>query len=205
MPEIDHKFTDVVKAAVPAPPASPASPVKTITYTEDELAAKIKEVLAAQVHSAREAAKPKEPNWATTTERDVYNQDVYIPAIEHEVPDYMNIQLADPEYMVVWASQDQRRLGQLFATGYEMLKPGHVAKNFKLPLKFDSEDTYRFMDVVAMRVHKRILLGKRRAALQVSLNQLSNRNRPPRVKVKGTYDLMEEVNPSVGEFYESIV
>jgi hypothetical protein len=61
------------------------------------------------------------------------------------------------------------------------------------------------MDVVAMRVHKRILLGKRRAALQVSLNQLSNRNRPPRVKVKGTYDLMEEVNPAVGEFYESIV
>jgi hypothetical protein len=202
MPEIDHKLTDAVKAAVPAPPASP---VKTITYTEDELAAKIKEVLAAQVHSAREAAKPKEPNWATTTERDVYNQDVYIPAIEHEVPDYMNIQLADPEYMVVWASQDQRRLGQLFATGYEMLKPEHVAKHFKLPLKFDSENTYRYMDVVAMRVHKRILLGKRRAALQVSLNQLSNRNRPPRVKVKGTYDLMEEVNPAVGEFYESIV
>jgi hypothetical protein len=211
MPDI----TDQIKAAgvgAPAPQKGPAStpvaapePVKTITFTESELADKIKEVLAQQFHAAREAAKPKEPNWAHVKESDIYNSDVYIPAIEHEVPDYINIELADPEYMVVWASRDQRRIGTLQAIGYEFLKPEHIHKNFKCPLTFDSEKCYVFMDVVAMRVHKRILLGKRRKALQVSLNQLVNRNRPPRVREKGTYDLAPAISPEFGEFYSDIV
>lgn len=197
-------------AGIPPPSPAAAAPtsgpgVRTVTYTEAELADKIRKVLAEQVREAREAARPKEPDWSKITDRDVFNQDVYIPAIDHEVPDYMNIELKDPEYMVVWAAQDQRRLGALLATGYELLKEKDVSTRFKLPLQFDSEGLYRYMDVIALIVHKRILLGKRRKSLQLSLNQLSNRNRPPRVKVKGTFDLTEPVAPSVGEFYESIV
>jgi hypothetical protein len=204
MPDI----TNQIKAAGAGAPASaPAStePSKTFSFTEAELAAKIKEVLAQQFHAAREASKPKEPNWANVKESDIYNSDVYIPAIEHEVPDYINIELADPEYMVVWAARDQRRIGTLQAIGYEFLKPEHIHKNFKCPLQFDSEKLYVFMDVVAMRVHKRILLGKRRKALQVSLNQLVNRNRPPRVREKGTYELAPAISPEFGEFYSDIV
>ena len=75
---------------------------------------------------------------------------------------------------------------------------------FAMPLPFTSENMYEYMDVIAMRVHKRIRLGKQKKALQVSLNQLSNRNRPPRVKVQNTFQLSEPVNPGIGEFYDMV-
>src|SRR6266567_4019566 len=178
MPEINHKDQ------VGVPPEKPiinASPV------------------------AVEAAKPKEPNWGTLTEQQAMSQDMYIPVIEHEIPDYMNMKLKDPEYECVWASRDQRRIGQLMAQGYELLKKDHIHPDFPVPLRFDSEGLYIYVDVVAMRVHKRILYGKRRKALQVSLNQLTNRNKPPRVRLKGSYDLAEDFAPSYGQLYSDIV
>jgi hypothetical protein len=87
-----------------------------------------------------------------------------------------------------------------------MLTKEHVHPDFKLPLIFDSEGMYTYIDVVAMRVHKRILYGKRRKALQVSLDQLANRNRPPRVRVKDSYNLSEPFTPGTGQsLYSDIV
>jgi hypothetical protein len=173
--------------------------------TPENLEDQIKAVLAKMQENKREASKPKEPNWATVTEKDFLNPQVHIPIIEHDLPDYMNMKLKDAEYEVVWANRDQRRIGQLTATGYEFLKPEHVHPDFKCPLPFDSEKLYIYQDVVAMRVHKRILYGKRVKALQTSLNQLANRNRPPRVRVQNSFDLSESVGPQVGEFYETAI
>jgi hypothetical protein len=113
----------------------------------------------------------------------------------------MNMKLKDTEYEVVWASKDQRRLGQLCAEGYEFLKPEHVATDFKLPLLFDSEGMYRYQDVIAMRVHKRILYGKRRKGLAISQAQLRNNHRPPTTRIKDTFELGESPNPDFGSLY----
>src|SRR5208283_2325131 len=107
MPEINHK--DVAAALS-------GSTVSTAVLEEA-----IKRVIAKGKQERIEAAQPKEPNWATMTEQDAYKTSTYIPTVEHEVPDYMNIKLKDPEYEVVWASKDQRRIGQLMAEGYEFL------------------------------------------------------------------------------------
>jgi len=117
---------------------------------------------------------PKEPDWATITEAEALDPEspVYIPVIEHEVPSYLDVKLADPEYVVVWVNRDQRRVSAMLATGYEFLKPEHVSKDFALPLKFDSEKMYTYADVVAMRVHKRIKLGKARKYVDMSTGQL---------------------------------
>jgi hypothetical protein len=104
----------------------------------------------------------------------------------------MNMKLKDQAYEVVWASKDQRRLGQLKAEGYEMLREEHVDPHFKLPLQFNSEGFYEYVDVVAMRVHKRILYGKRRKTLDISLRQLKNTNRIPQQRLKGTYELSSD-------------
>ncbi len=116
------------------------------------------------------------------TEQQAMNPATYIPVIEHDIPDYMNIKLKDTEYEPVWASRDQRRLGQLLAKGYEFITPEMMADNFKVPLLFDSERHYVYSDVIAMRVHKRILYGKRRKAAEISLKQLKNKNRIPKTK-----------------------
>lgn len=140
--------------------------------TPESLEAVIAGVLAKQKAEKIASGQLKEPDYATLTEQDAYNPALYIPVIDHEVPEYMNIELVDKEYGVVWANRDQRRVSMLLAEGYELLKPEHIARNFKLPLKFES-DAYVYQDVIAMRVHKRILFGKRRKVQELSRNQLN--------------------------------
>jgi hypothetical protein len=198
------KITSAVNASPAAVAKAVAAVAQDTTVTAEQLEAAVRQVLQKQKAAAIEAAKPKEPNWGTLTEREAMSQAVYIPVIEHEIPDYMNMRLKDPEYECVWASRDQRRIGQLMAQGYELLKAEHIHPDFPVPLRFDSEGLYIYVDVVCMRVHKRILYGKRRKALQVSLNQLANRNKPPRVRLKNSYDLAEDFKPSYGDLYSDI-
>jgi hypothetical protein len=185
MPEINHKIeAGSVAKELAGVVSNPATSAKDL---EDA----IQRVLAKNRKDHVEAAQPKEPNWATMTEREAY---------------YMNIKLKDPEYEVVWASQDQRRIGQLMAEGYEYLRPEHVHPDFKLPLVFDSDKLYRYVDVIALRVHKRILYGKRRAGLELSQRQLGNNRRPPSARIANTFDLQEvPMHPEAGSFYDPVV
>jgi len=200
---MSNEATKPVSAAAVVETLKTTSP-KIDNLTQDALEAAVNEALAKVAKKRQEAAKPKEPDWSTLTEAEAMSAATYIPVIEHDIPDYMNMKLKDAEYMCVWASRDQRRIGQLQAEGYEFLKKEHVHPDFKLPLLFDSEGLYTYADVVCMRVHKRIVYGKRKKALQISLNQLANRNRPPRVKIEGTFELTPGTTPEVGQFYETI-
>jgi len=187
----------VAKTVAPALAAVAASDL------EAAVAATLKKLHAAKV----EAAQPKEPDWANLTEQDAYKANVYIPIIEHDVPDYMNMKLKDTEYEVVWASKDSRRIGQLLAEGYEYLKKEHVHPSFKIPLPFGSDGHYEYVDVVCLRVHKRILYGKRRRGYEVTQQQLGRAHKLPAVRgasenlTDNTFKLMEPPNPVFGDLY----
>lgn len=179
----------------PAPEATTkqvAAAVLNAGVSSEALDAQIEKLLNERKKKREAAMKPKEPNWATLSEQEAYNPDVYIPVIEHDIPDYMNIKLADTSYAPVWVARDQRAFGARQAEGYEPIKPEHLAKDFKAPLKFDSEGHYIYVDVIAMRVHKSILFGKRRRSLEISQRQLKNTNRTPKQRIKGTYDLSND-------------
>ena len=188
MPEINHKSSDPVATKIAE--ALVAEKVKP-----SDLETKILEVLQKRKAERLEAAKPKEPDWATLTEADAYKPDVYIPMYDHDVPDYLNMKLKDQEYMCVWANKDQRRLGALLAEGYELLKPEHVSPEFRVPLRWSSEGTYEYADTICVRVHKRILLAKRRKALEISQKQLKITNRPPRSRFTPESDV--ELEPGL--------
>jgi hypothetical protein len=207
MPTVDHKdqpsLADAVKAAAPAPTVAPVAAQSIPKQPTAEESAKIvaealanggasnidleklvESILLKKKVERQAATAPKEPDWKNLTEAQAYSKDVYIPVIEHDIPDYMNIELKDTEYEAVWASRDQRRLGQLYAEGYEPIKAEHMRTGFHLPLKFDSEGLYVYQDVIAMRVHKRILYGKRRKALEISMGQLRRRGADAKIKQK---------------------
>lgn len=201
MPEINHKtevaatVADVVAPGtkLPISPSKPAPDVTTKALADaianagvpmSKLEEQIEAILNRKKAEHAEAMRPKEPDWKSLSENEAYAPDVYIPVIEHDIPDYMNIKLKDTEYEPVWASRDQRRVGQLQAEGYEFIKPEHMATDFKLPLLFNSEGMYVYQDVIAMRVHKRILFGKRRRALEISKNQLKRRGADATIKAK---------------------
>jgi hypothetical protein len=147
-----------------------------------------------RVLDARKAEKiaefiPKEPDYKTLKEGDLIRQDIYIPVIEHDIPDYMNVQLKDEEYVPIWVNRDQRQVGAKAAEGFEFLKREHLADNWIPPLKFDSEGMYVYQDVVCMRVHKRIRFAKLRKFYEISKNQL----RPAQAQENAKSTLMEKV------------
>lgn len=185
MPEVNHKDQpSITPAAAPVVVPTPKAADAFSSITTSDLEKTVQKLLAQRRKEAAANAAPKEPDWANMTERDAQNPALYIPVIEHDVPDYMNIELKDKEYMPVWASRDQRRLGQLLAEGYELITPDMMAPMFKVPLLFNSDGHYIYHDVIAMRAHKRIVFGKQRRALEVSRKQLQNNNNLPKVKAQ---------------------
>jgi hypothetical protein len=220
MPEINHKDQPSIPAT-PTPTAQSKTPVTTAPnaakevaetivakgITSEDLEAQIAVILDKRRAARVEAEKPKEPDWANLTEVQAYSPDVYIPVIEHDIPDYMTIKLKDTEYEPVWANRDQRRIGALLAEGYELIKPEHLAGDFKAPLKFESDGSYIYADVIALRVHKRILFGKRRKALEISQKQLKNTRGIPQQRIKGTFELTGDrpnLEPGL-DLYETMV
>lgn len=205
MPTIDHKNLSPEQPKAETTVAKVAAVIASEGIKHSDLEEKIVEILQKRKAEREVAATPKEPNWATVTEADAYKPDVHIPIIDHDVPDYMNMRLKDQEYMCVWANKDQRRLGALLAEGYELLQKEHVHPDFKVPLAWSSEGTYEYADTVCMRVHKRIILSKRRKSFEISQKQLSAVSKLPRQRIKGTLDLADDVNPlgSGMDFYES--
>lgn len=191
-------------AANAAPP-----PVSTANLSAEQIEQMIEQVLGVKAKEARAAkrdaefaaAQEAEPDWANLSEKDALKMGnpFSIPVYEHEVPNYMDIKLADPEYVVVWANRDQRRLGQLLAEGYEFLKKEHVAPSFQTPLKFDSEGMYTYVDVVAMRAHKRIVFGKRRKVIDQSLRQLQGQQAFAKSKLAGVINK----DPHLEEAFDS--
>lgn len=203
-----------VTAAAAIAEGAVATPTLIAGMTPEQLEAEINRILGIKKKEEAVAAAAKapgaaaEPDWATLSEKDALDLRVQnIPVYEHEVPSYMDIQVADPNYMVVWANRDQRRLGHLLAEGYEFLKPEHVSPNFRLPLKFDSEGLYIYVDVVALRVHKRIILGKRRKFVEQSFYQLKRQEEHAKSKLSKviTSDphLEEAFETGSMEFYSS--
>ncbi len=195
MPEINHKDPATAATVTKVAQAIASEGIKS-----EDLETKILEVLNRKKAEREKAAEPKEPNWAELSEADAYKADVYIPVLNHDIPDYMNMKLKDQEYVCVWANKDQRRLGALLAEGYEMLKKEHVHPEFKIPLMWSSEGTYEYADTVCMRVHKRIILSKRRKAFEISMRQLATVNKPPRSRF--TADDEIQLDPGMG-FYEA--
>lgn len=159
----------VAQGAAAAQAQAPLISIDDVARMEET----IRSIIAKQA-AEKVAVKPKEPNWATVTEEDALapNSAMYIPVIEHEIPSYLEVKLADPEYLPVWVNQNIIRVSQKKAEGYELLKPEHIAKDFVPPLQFDSEGLYRYQDVICMRGHKRIVLGMRRKYVDMSTGVL---------------------------------
>lgn len=190
-------------AAAQVPASAPVPAYNISTMSAAELEEVIKKVLGATPPKEQPKAVSSlpEPDWGKLSEKDALDlrNPISIPVIEHEVPTYLEMQLADPEYICVWANRDQRRLGQLLAEGYELLKKEHVSPSFSVPLKWDGEGLYVYQDVIAMRVHKRILFAKRRRVVEKSYLQLKGLQQFAKQKIVAT----AKNDLHLGEAFES--
>lgn len=197
-PEVAEKLK-IANAGTQAPAPQPTTARDLSAVNAEALEAAVRKVLAER---NPQKPAPVEPDWASLTEFTALDPDapVYIPVIEHEVPNYLDMELADPEYIPVWANKNEVRVSQLVAEGYELLKAEHVRKGFKLPLKFGGEGFYIYADVICMRVHKRILFGKRRRLVELSTNAMKALQAKERVRQKLEQDVIGK-DPALGDAF----
>ena len=178
-----------VATSIPPAPAVVASTLAAGGIDSDTLEDIIKKVLDNRKNEVVKKLVPKEPDYKALSEKDILNQEIYIPVIEHDIPDYMNVTLKDEEYVPIWVNRDQRQLGAKLAEGFEFVKKEHLPDGYQAPLKFDSEGLYIYQDVVCMRVHKRIRFAKLRKFFDMSKNQL----KPAQAQENAKGKLMEQV------------
>jgi hypothetical protein len=201
--KIDEQRAAISAGIPPAPNAADiASAMSSSGISSETLEDVIKKILDKRKTEKIAELAPKEPDYSTLSERDILRQDIYIPVIEHDIPEYMNIQLKDTEYIPIWVNRDQRQLGAKMAEGFEFLKKEHLPDNYQPPLKFDSEGLYIYQDVVCMRVHKRIRYAKLRKFYDISKNQL----KPAQAQENAKSTLMEKVilgDPALDQAFAS--
>jgi|SRR6516164_7909834 hypothetical protein len=183
-----------VAAGIPPAPAAPTAADMAQVMSAGGITPEILEHMIEKLLTERKAKAiaefiPKEPDYKTLSEKDIASKDIYIPVIEHDLPDYMNMVLADDEYVPIWVNRDQRQVGTKQAEGYEFLEKKHIAPDFHVPLKFNSEGQYVYQDVVCMRVHKRIRFAKLRKYYEISRAQL----KPAQAQENAKSQLMEKV------------
>lgn len=182
--------------------ANVASSLASLGVSPDTLEDVIKKILDQRKEAAIQQLSPKEPDYKTLKEEDIINPAIYIPVIEHDLPEYLHVELKDDEYVAVWVNRDQRQLGAKQAEGFEPLKKEHIHPSFITPLKFDSEGLYVYQDVVCMRVHKRIRFAKLRKYYEISKNQL----KPAQAQENAKSTLMEKVilgDPALDQAFAS--
>lgn len=155
--------TNTAPLGAGATPNPASQPKPKVPSTIEELAKQILD-MRAQLDAKDKAStskpqtqaetKPAEIDWANIKESDVFDLSIPIPAIEHQMPDYLDVHLKDPMYVARWVHKLPERLGPALQAGYNYITKEDLDDRFPIPLTFDTEGHYAHADVVALKILK---------------------------------------------------
>ena len=175
------------KVATPAPPpgggatggdkapqgAAPKASIPTATTDHSTVLASLVEQLVKQNMAKAEVTKKvaatkagiEEIDWSKINEKDLLSLSIPIPTIDHALEGYLDVHLADKNYVARWVHKSVHNLGPKLNRGYTYVTAEDMDKNYPAPLPFDSEGHYSFDDVVCLKIHKSLHLSKLKANL----------------------------------------
>jgi hypothetical protein len=142
---------------VPTPTPAPVPNMETLAKQLLDLQAKVNEKASkAEVVTKAETAppKPKEIDWTQIEEKDIFDLSIPIPAIEQEVPDYLNMHVQDKMYVTRWVHTLRERLGPCLASGYSYVSKPELDPRYPLSLEPNAEGHFTFGDVVLLKILK---------------------------------------------------
>lgn len=137
-----------------------------------ELARRIDAVKEEQNKKAADSQKPRyytSTEFGDLKEKDIYNFDHPIRAIENAIPDFLDVHLSDPNMVPRWINKDPRRLGQAIAEGWSYITRDDLAEPMKIQVADSADGHYVYADVVAMKLSKEKVYGRIRANFLKSL------------------------------------
>jgi hypothetical protein len=117
------------------------------------------------------AQQKKEVDFTKLSESDVFNLEIPIDAIEHQVPDYTKVELLDQNYIPRWVQVHPARLGPMRAAGFEYVTQEDLAEQLILDLREDENGQFRFIDLVLMKCRKDKYFGALRKNYERAIAQ----------------------------------
>lgn len=114
-------------------------------------------------------------DFSKLTESDVYDLDIPIEAVAHDLPDWLIIDLKDKNYAARWIHKTPRRLGPMLAKGWTYVTVEDLEDPTKLKESLDENGHFRFDDVIACKIPKAKYFGQLRANHERSLMQVNPR------------------------------
>jgi hypothetical protein len=118
--------------------------------------------------------KKREPlDFNKLSEQDIFDLNIPIEVIDHDMPDYVKVELKDKSYVARWVNKNPRRLGPMKARGWDYVVPEDLATKLKIDLSVDENGQFRFDDVILMKCEKMRYFGMLRANHERALLQVN--------------------------------
>jgi hypothetical protein len=109
------------------------------------------------------AIERKPIDWNKIQEKDIFDLNVNIDTINHDMPDYMLIIPKDSNYVLRWVHKLPRRLGPMKAKGFQFAKAEDIEGDLNIALEVNANGQIQFDDVLLMKIEKRLYYGMLRA------------------------------------------
>lgn len=142
-----------------------------------DLESQIKQLVAGMngVKIGKIPEKPAPIDFSKLTEDAVYDLEIPIEAVEHELPDWLTIDLKDKNYTARWIHKTPRRLGPMLAQGWTYVEPEDLDPKSPLTKKLttDVNGHFSYDDVVACKLTKAKYFGQLRRNHERALMQVN--------------------------------
>jgi hypothetical protein len=110
--------------------------------------------------------KPK-PKWVTDFsvlhEQNVFDLNTPIQAIDHQIPEYLDIKLKDGNFSPRWIQTSSKNLGTRRSQGWSYITQEDLAEGLKVEIEPDSSGHFVYIDTVAMKIPKAKLYSQLRS------------------------------------------
>ena len=145
------------EAKVPLPPMQS----KVGTAAEAEMF-KIKQALsemqekldAVTEGKPKKVIKERAVDYSKLTEKDIYNFDIPFEVVDQNIPDYMDIVLADSNYVPRWINKNFKRVAVMLRMGWTYIKAEDFDPLNPAALPFDENGLYSCHDAIAVKIPK---------------------------------------------------
>jgi hypothetical protein len=162
-----------VAAEVAGRPLTREEQVKMLNDLPDDLMAEFtKRVLDAVKAASPSPSKPETavPSYITDfsniQERDIFNMDLPINPIVHEIPDFLTVTLKDANFVARWIHTNSRRLGEVLAQGFTYVVEEDLGTDLNIEVDPDASGHFIYADTVLMKLPKSKYYGKLRSNFQ---------------------------------------
>lgn len=144
--------------------------VEFIKHLPDDLLAqfarRVQETIQAEAVATQEIKKPKLQyitDFENLQESSIFDVNVPIQAIDHQIPEFLNIKLKDSNFSPRWVQTSSKNLGQKRAQGWQYITKEDLEEELKVEIEADAQGHFIYIDAVAMKIPKKKLYTQLRS------------------------------------------